>query len=92
METMQTIIGAVIAAFAVALMFAAPATDALEELREYMDYKAARNALLFDERVWASIAKSCDIVKDAEDRGYAIARLVVIHHQLEELEKSRQCS
>lgn len=92
METLHTIIGGLIAVYAMALMIAAPAEGILEEIREYRKYKVARKELEFDERVWTSIAKSCDTIKDAEDRGYAIARLIITHHELEELEKSRQCS
>lgn len=92
METIKTIIGAAIAAYAIALMLAAPAGAIIEELRQRREYKAARKALEFDARVWTSIAKSCDTIKDAEDRGYAVARLIITHHELEELEKSHQCS
>ncbi len=92
METIKTIIGAAIAAYAIALMLAAPAGAIIEELRQCREYKAARKALEFDARVWTSIAKSYDTIKDAEDRGYAVARLIITHHELEELEKSRQCS
>lgn len=88
METMHTIIGGLIAVYAMALMIAAPAEGILEEVREYRNYKAARKELEFDERVWTSIAKSCDTIKDAEDRGYAIARLVLIRHKIEVLDRN----
>ena len=87
METMHNIIGGLIAVYAMALMIAAPAEGILEEIREYRKYKAARKELEFDERVWTSIAKSFDTIKDAEDRGYAIARLVLIHHDIEVLDR-----
>ena len=87
METIKTIIGAAIATYAIALMLAAPAGAIIEELRQRREYKAARKALEFDARVWTSIAKSCDTIKDAEDRGYAIARLVLVHHDIEVLDR-----
>ena len=85
---METIIGAVIAAYAIALMLAAPVGDFIQELRQRREYKAARKELEFDAQVWTSIAKSCDTIKDAEDRGYAIARLVLIRHEIEVLDRN----
>ena len=39
------------------------------------------------ETIKTIIAKSCDTIKDAEDRGYAIARLVLVHHDIEVLDR-----
>ena len=69
-------------------------TDALQKIAEcrqlhkYLD--AERDRLAFEIQVWTIIAKECDSCTQAEDKGYAIARLVNLHHQLEELDNKRR--
>ncbi|MBQ8961643.1 MAG: hypothetical protein IJ071_10610 [Ruminococcus sp.] len=88
METAHTIIGAALALSAIGLMLLVPAEAIAEEIRLRRAYKAARAELEFDFRVWTSIAKSCDTIKDAEERGYAVARLVLINHDIEVLDEN----
>lgn len=52
--------------------------------------KAERKRLAFEIEVWTIIAKECDSYTQAEEKGYAIARLVNLHHQLEELDNKRR--
>lgn len=61
--------------------------DYIEKRRQY---KAQRKDIELNIRVWESIAKSCDSITEAYDKGYAIARLVLYHHELEELENNRK--
>ena len=55
-----------------------------EKLKNWAEHKDIELNI----RVWESIALSCDPVEDAYDKGYAIARLVIYHHELEELENN----
>lgn len=79
-----TLIACVIAA-----MLLVPVEFAQEYIQGYRKYKQRRRDLELAIRVWASIAKSCDPVEEAFDKGYAIARLVIYYHELEELEIER---
>lgn len=45
--------------------------------------KAERKRLAHEIEVWTIIAKDCDSDSQAEEKGYAIARLVNYHHQLD---------
>ena len=69
-------------------------TDALQKIAEcrqlHKYFKAEHNRLAFEIQVWTIIAKECDSCTQAEDKGYAIARLVNLHHQLEELDNKRR--
>lgn len=58
------------------------------QLHKY--FKAEHNRLAFEAQVWTIIAKECDSCTQAEEKGYAIARLVNLHHQLEELDNKRR--
>ena len=55
--------------------------------RQYKQYKAERQELEYNIRVWDSIAKTYDSIEEAYEKGYAIARLVIYHHELELLDK-----
>lgn len=61
-----------------------------EYIRKHKQYKQEHKDIELNIRVWTSIALSCDPVEDAYDKGYAIARLVIYHHELEELETNRK--
>lgn len=85
---------------AVAAVIAVPLTvlDYIEELHHkavacsqlHKYRKRERERLAYEIRVWTIIAKECDSCTQAEDKGYAIARLVNLHHQLEELDNKRR--
>lgn len=77
-------------ACAIAAMLMVPVEFAQEYIQRYREYKWKRIDIELNIRIWASIAKSCDPVEDAYDKGYAIARLVIYYHELEELENNRK--
>lgn len=91
---MILLIGDIIAYPAVLLAFIGMILVGIEPIIEYAiarrKQKAQRNEIEYDMRVWTNIAKSCDPVEDAEDKGYAIARLVLLNHQLEQLEEKQK--
>lgn len=60
-----------------------------ECIRLHRFRRAERKRITFEIEVWTLIAKDYDSNTQAEDKGYAIARLVNLHHQLEELDKRR---
>ena len=80
---MYTLIGASILA-----MLLVPVELSFEYIQRHRQYKEAKAEIERNIRIWTSIAMSCDPVEDAYDKGYAIARLVIYHHNLEELEGS----
>lgn len=69
-------------------MLLVPVELAEDYFRRRRKYKKERKEIELNIRVWESIAKSCDSITEAYDKGYAIARLVIYHHELEELENS----
>lgn len=91
---MIILIGDIIAYPAVVLAFIGMILVGIEPIIEYVvelrKQRAQRKAIEFDIRVWTSVAKSCDPVEDAEDKGYAIARLVLLNHELEQLEEKQK--
>lgn len=90
---MQTIIHSMmyaLVAVAILAMLLVPVELASEYIRKHRQYKAKHKDIEFNIRVWESIAKSCDSITEAYDKGYAIARLVIYHHELEELENNRK--
>lgn len=76
--------------FSILAMLLVPVELAEEYFRRRRKYKKERKEIELNIRVWESIAKSCDSITEAYDKGYAIARLVIYHHELEELELSRK--
>ena len=78
----------VIITIAFIAMLLVPVELSSEYIRKHREYKNQKKQIELDIRVWTSIAKSCDPVEDAYDKGYAIARLVIYHHELDMLEKS----
>lgn len=56
-----------------------------ECIRLHKIRKAERERLAYEIRVWTIVAKECDSNTQAEDKGYAIARLVNYHHRLDML-------
>lgn len=89
---MQTIIHSMmyaLVAAAILAMLLMPVELASEYIK-HRQYKAEHKDIELNIRVWESIAMSCDPVEDAYDKGYAIARLVIYHHELEELENNRK--
>lgn len=71
-------------------MLLVPVELAEDYFQRRRKYKKERKEIELNIRVWESIAKSCDSITEAYDKGYAIARLVIYHHELEELENSRK--
>lgn len=71
-------------------MLLLPVELSSEYIRKRKRYKQEHKDIELNIRVWTSIALSCDPVEDAYDKGYAIARLVIYHHELEELEENRK--
>ena len=87
---MQTIIHSMmyaLVAVAILAMLLVPIELSWDYIEKRKQYKAERKEIELNIRVWESIAKSCDSITEAYDKGYAIARLVIYHHELEELEK-----
>lgn len=89
MQIIRVMIYALIA-IAILAMLLVPVELASEHIRKRRQYKAERKDIELNIRVWESIAMSCDPVEDAYDKGYAIARLVIYYHELEELEENRK--
>lgn len=71
-------------------MLLVPVELGWDYIEKRKQYKAEHKDIKLKIRVWRSIAMSCDPVEDAYDKGYAIARLVIYHHELEELENNRK--
>ena len=90
MEILTYILTYTLIAGAIIAMLLVPVEFAQEYIQSYRKYKNQKKRIEFDIRVWTSIAKSCDPIEDAYDKGYAIARLVIYHHELDELEKERK--
>ena len=90
MEILTYILTYTLIAGAIITMLLVPVEFAQECIQSYRKYKNQKKRIEFDIRVWTSIAKSCDPIEDAYDKGYAIARLVIYHHELDELEKERK--
>ncbi|MCR5707088.1 MAG: hypothetical protein K6G82_02315 [Ruminococcus sp.] len=61
-----------------------------ECIRLHRFRRAERKRITFEIEVWTLIAKDYDSNTQAEDKGYAIARLVNLYHQLEELDNKRR--
>ena len=80
----------VIIAIAFIAMLLVPVELSSEFIRKRREYKNQKKQIEFDIRVWTSIVMSCDPIEDAYDKGYAIARLVIYHHELDGLEKERK--
>ena len=74
-------------ALAILAMLLVPIELSWDYIEKRKQYKAERKEIELNIRVWESIAKSCDSITEAYDKGYAIARLVIYHHELEELEE-----
>lgn len=89
-EQLTYILTYTLIAIAAAAMLFLPVELAQEFIRSRREYKQHKTEIEHNIRVWESIAKSCDPVTDAYDKGYAIARLVIYHHELDELELMRQ--
>ena len=82
---MYTLIG-----LAILAMLLVPIELSWDYIEKRKQYKAEHKEIELNIRVWESIAKSCDSITEAYDKGYAIARLVIYHHELEELENNRK--
>jgi len=79
---------AVISAFL--LMLSVGIESIVRYIEDGREYRAELSEIKYEIRVWSSIAKSCDPIQEAFEKGYAIAQLVVLHHELEELEEKRK--
>ena len=80
----------ILIAISILAILLVPVELSSEYIQKRKQYKKEQNEIEFNIRVWESIAKSCDSITEAYDKGYAIARLVIYHHELEELESSRK--
>ena len=80
----------ILIAISILAMLLLPVELSSEYIRKRRQYTKERNEIELNIRVWESIAKSCDSITEAYDKGYAIARLVIYHHELEELENNRK--
>lgn len=89
-EILTYILKYTIIAAAVVGIIGVPTEYLIGYLRERKAYRKAHEDIELNIRVWTSIAASCDPVRDACDKGYAIARLVIYHHELEDLEETRK--
>ena len=89
-DILTHILAYILVGICIIAMLLVPVEMAQEFIRSHREYRAAKKDISLNIRVWTSIAKSCDPVKDAYDKGYAIARLVIYHHELEELEENRK--
>lgn len=88
-EIIRVLVYAIIA-IAFLAMLLLPVELSSEYIRKHKQYKQEHKDIELNIRVWTSIALSCDPVEDAYDKGYAIARLVIYHHELEELEDNQK--
>lgn len=89
-EILTYILKYTLIAVAVGGIIGVPIEYLIGYLHERKAYRKAHDDIELNIRVWTSIAASCDPVRDACDKGYAIARLVIYHHELDELEKNRK--
>ena len=80
----------ILIAISILAMLLVPVELSSEYIRKRRQYKQEHKDIELNIRVWTSIALSCDPVEDAYDKGYAIARLVIYHHELEELEDNQK--
>ena len=80
----------ILIAIAFIAIIGVPIEALVEHIRKGSAYRAARKEIKTSIRVWESIAKSCDPITDAYDKGYAIARLVIYHHELDELTSRKE--
>ena len=88
-EIIRVLVYAIIATAFLAMLLL-PVELSSEYIRKRKQYKQEHKDIELNIRVWTSIALSCDPVEDAYDKGYAIARLVIYHHELEELEDNQK--
>lgn len=58
-------------------------------LDELAERRKRRRELLNEYRKWYDKAKSCDNFGGAVDKGKAIARLIVLNHELKKLDKKK---
>lgn len=58
-------------------------------LDEFTERRKLRRELLAEYRKWYDKAKSCDNFGGAIDKGKAIARLIVINHEIEKIDKKK---
>lgn len=58
-------------------------------LDELAERRKRRRKLLNEYRKWYDKAKSCDNFGGAVDKGKAIARLIVLNHELKKLDKKK---
>jgi hypothetical protein len=56
---------------------------------ELAERRKRRRELLNEYRKWYDKAKSCDNFSGAVDKGKAIARLIVLNHELKKLDKKK---
>ena len=80
----------IIIAFAIVAILLLPAELAAAHIGEWCEYKRAHKDIEYNTKLWTSIAKSYDSITEAVDKGMAIAQLVILHHQLSELEANRK--
>lgn len=59
----------------------------IQFLDEWEERRRQRKKLRLDIRAWETIAKEYNPITQAEDKGYAIARIVVLRHELSRLER-----
>lgn len=90
MRDTMTIIAYLVIAGSFLAFLLEPFELAQEFIQARKAYKDAKHLLEHNIRVWESVAKSCDPIYDAFDKGYAIARLVIYHHELDELIEDRK--
>lgn len=77
-------------ALAIVAILLLPAELAAAHIGEWCEYKRAHKDIEYNIQVWTSVAKSYDSITEAVDKGMAIAQLVILHHQLSELEANRK--
>lgn len=69
-----------------ALLVAIPIT-VIESIGEWWERRRRRKYLLSEYNKWYDKAKSCDDFGGAIDKGKAVARLIVLKHEMDELDK-----
>ena len=80
----------IIIASAITAMLLLPIELATAHIGEWRKHKRAHKDIEYNIKVWTSIAKSCDSFIEAVDKGMAIAQLVILYHQLDELKADRK--
>lgn len=80
----------IIIAVAIVAMLLVPAEAAAGYIRSYIAYREKYKEIEYHISAWTTIAKRYDSITEATSKGYAIAKVVLYRHLLEELQEERK--